>query len=161
MTLIDTDFTESRNMLNGSKFDTLDALESEAIHVFREVAGEFERPVILFSGGKDSTVLLHLAIKAFWPAPLPFPVLHIDTGHNFDEVIEYRDRVVAETGVQLLVSHVQDDIDAGRVVEELAAGGRALDARHPYTRGLLACRPSLARAHEDLPVLDRDPAWLT
>ncbi len=76
------------------EFTTLDALESEAIHIFREVAGEFERPVILFSGGKDSTVLLHLALKAFWPAPLPFALLHVDTGHNLPEIIECRDEIV-------------------------------------------------------------------
>ncbi|MBR7551492.1 phosphoadenosine phosphosulfate reductase family protein, partial [Mycobacterium tuberculosis] len=87
-------------------------------HIFREVAATFERPVLLFSGGKDSVVMLHLAAKAFWPAPLPFPVLHIDTGHNFDEVIEFRDRTVERLGLRLLVGRVQDDIDAGRVVEE-------------------------------------------
>ncbi|MPZ00613.1 MAG: sulfate adenylyltransferase subunit CysD [Actinophytocola sp.] len=95
----------------------LTALESEAIHIFREVAGEFDRPVILFSGGKDSTLLLHLAIKAFWPAPVPFPLLHVDTGHNFDEVIEFRDRVVAEHGLRLVVANVQDWIDDGRLEE--------------------------------------------
>ena len=77
---------------------------------------------MLFSGGKDSVVMFHLARKAFWPAPMPFPLMHVDTGHNFDEVIDYRDRVVEETGVQLLVSHVQDDIDAGRVVEDTGVG---------------------------------------
>src|ERR671923_246410 len=98
--------------------DNLTALESEAIHIFREVAGEFDRPVVLFSGGKDSTVLVHLARKAFWPAAAPFPLLHIDTGHNFPEVIEFRDRLVAEGGLQLLVGSVQASIDAGRVREE-------------------------------------------
>ncbi|MEU1996770.1 sulfate adenylyltransferase subunit CysD [Nocardia gamkensis] len=96
----------------------LDALEAESAHIFREVAATFERPVLLFSGGKDSVVMLHLAAKAFWPAPLPFPVLHIDTGHNFDEVIVYRDQTVARLGLRLVVGRVQDDIDAGRVVEE-------------------------------------------
>jgi sulfate adenylyltransferase subunit 2 len=96
----------------------LRALEAEAVHIFREVAAGFERPVLLFSGGKDSVVMLHVAAKAFWPAPLPFPVMHIDTGHNLDEVIEFRDRTVARFGVRLVVSRVQDDIDAGRVVEE-------------------------------------------
>ncbi|MGW4327728.1 sulfate adenylyltransferase subunit CysD [Nocardia sp. NPDC004573] len=96
----------------------LDALEAESAHIFREVAATFERPVLLFSGGKDSVVMLHLATKAFWPAPLPFPVLHIDTGHNFDEVIAYRDETVARLGLRLVVGRVQDDIDAGRVVEE-------------------------------------------
>jgi len=95
----------------------LDALESEAIHIFREVAGEFDRPVILFSGGKDSTVLVHLARKAFWPAPVPFPLLHVDTGHNFSEVIEFRDAVVREHGLRLEVAHVQEWIDDGRVTE--------------------------------------------
>lgn len=96
----------------------LRALEAEAVHIVREVAATFERPVLLFSGGKDSVVMLHLAAGAFWPAPLPFPVLHVDTGHNFDEVIEFRDRAVARSGVRLVVADVQDDIDAGRVVED-------------------------------------------
>jgi sulfate adenylyltransferase subunit 2 len=96
----------------------LRALEAEAVHVFREVAATFERPVLLFSGGKDSVVMLHVATKAFWPAPLPFPVLHVDTGHNFDEVIEFRDRTVQRLGLRLVVGSVQDDIDAGRAVEE-------------------------------------------
>jgi sulfate adenylyltransferase subunit 2 len=96
----------------------LRALESESIHIIREVAAEFERPMMLFSGGKDSIVMLRLAEKAFWPARIPFPVMHVDTGHNFDEVIEFRDRRVAELGVRLVVASVQDDIDAGRVVEE-------------------------------------------
>ncbi|WP_326522446.1 sulfate adenylyltransferase subunit CysD [Cellulomonas alba] len=95
----------------------LDALESEAIHVMREVAGEFERPVLLFSGGKDSIVMLHLARKAFWPAPVPFALMHVDTGHNFPEVIEYRDDTVARYGLRLVVASVQDAIDDGRVVE--------------------------------------------
>ena len=93
----------------------LDALESESIHIFREVAGEFDRPVILFSGGKDSTLLLHLAIKAFWPAPVPFPLLHVDTGHNFAEVIEFRDRMVEQHDLRLIVANVQDWIDDGRL----------------------------------------------
>jgi sulfate adenylyltransferase subunit 2 len=93
-------------------------LEAEAVFVIREVAAEFERPVLLFSGGKDSAVMLHVAVKAFAPAPLPFPVMHVDTGHNFAEVIEFRDRRVAELGVRLVVAHVQDAIDAGKVVEE-------------------------------------------
>jgi sulfate adenylyltransferase subunit 2 len=96
----------------------LRALESEAIHVMREVAAEFERPVLLFSGGKDSIVLLRLAEKAFRPAPFPFPLMHVDTGHNFDEVIEFRDRRVAELGERLIVASVQRSIDEGRVVEE-------------------------------------------
>jgi sulfate adenylyltransferase subunit 2 len=96
----------------------LRALESEAIHVMREVAAEFERPVLLFSGGKDSIVLLRLAEKAFRPAPFPFPLMHVDTGHNFPEVIDFRDRRVAELGERLIVASVQDSIDNGRVVEE-------------------------------------------
>lgn len=100
----------------------LEALEAESVHIFREVAATFERPVLLFSGGKDSVVMFHLARKAFWPAPIPFPLMHVDTGHNFDEVIEFRDRVVSETGVRLLVSSVQEDIDAGRVVEPTGPG---------------------------------------
>ncbi len=96
----------------------LRALESEAIHVMREVAAEFERPVLLFSGGKDSIVLLRLAEKAFRPAPFPFPLMHVDTAHNFPEVIEYRDRRVAELGERLIVASVQDSIDKGRAVEE-------------------------------------------
>ena len=92
-------------------------LEAESIHIIREVAATFERPVLLFSGGKDSIVMLRLAEKAFWPCKLPFPVMQVDTGHNFDEVIEYRDRRVAETGCRLVVASVQDDIDAGRVRE--------------------------------------------
>jgi sulfate adenylyltransferase subunit 2 len=96
----------------------LDALESESIHLLREVAAEFERPVLLFSGGKDSVVMLHLAKKAFWPARLPFPVMHVDTGHNFPEVITFRDSSVARLDVNLVVASVQASIDAGRVVEE-------------------------------------------
>jgi sulfate adenylyltransferase subunit 2 len=95
----------------------LDALEAEAVHIFREVAGEFERPVILFSGGKDSIVMLHLALKAFWPAPVPFSLLHVDTGHNFPEVLAYRDRTVAEHGLRLHVASVQEFIDSGRLRE--------------------------------------------
>ena len=95
----------------------LDALEAEAVHIFREVAGEFERPVVLFSGGKDSIVMLHLALKAFWPAPVPFALLHVDTGHNFPEVIEYRDRTAARHALHLHVASVQDFIDDGRLRE--------------------------------------------
>ena len=96
----------------------LRALESEAIHVMREVAAEFERPVLLFSGGKDSIVLLRLAEKAFRPGRFPFPIMHVDTGHNFPEVIEFRDQLVAELGERLIVASVQESIDKGRVVEE-------------------------------------------
>ena len=97
---------------------TLAWLEAEGIHIIREVAAEFERPVLLFSGGKDSIVMLRLAEKAFWPARIPFPVMHVDTGHNFPEAIDFRDRRVAELEVQLIVASVQDSIDHGRVVEE-------------------------------------------
>ncbi|TQL61968.1 sulfate adenylyltransferase subunit CysD [Oryzihumus leptocrescens] len=97
--------------------DHLDALESEAVHIIREVVAEFERPVLLFSGGKDSVLMLHLAAKAFWPSPVPFPVLHVDTGHNFPEVLEYRDRTVERLGVRLEVARVQDYIDDGRLAE--------------------------------------------
>jgi sulfate adenylyltransferase subunit 2 len=96
----------------------LDVLEAEAIHIIREVAAELERPVLLFSGGKDSIVLLRLAEKAFRPAPIPFAVMHVDTGHNFPEVLEFRDRRVAELGVQLIVASVQESIDRGRAVDE-------------------------------------------
>jgi sulfate adenylyltransferase subunit 2 len=96
----------------------LDVLEAESIHVMREVAAEFERPVLLFSGGKDSIVMLALAERAFWPAHIPFPVMHVDTGHNFAEVLEFRDRRAAVAGARLIVASVQDSIDAGRVVEE-------------------------------------------
>jgi len=96
----------------------LDALESEAIHIMREVAAELERPVLLFSGGKDSIVLLRLAEKAFRPGRFPFPLMHVDTGHNFPEAIEFRDRRVAELGERLVIASVQESIDKGRVVEE-------------------------------------------
>jgi sulfate adenylyltransferase subunit 2 len=96
----------------------LEVLEAESIHIMREVAAEFERPVLLFSGGKDSIVMLALAERAFWPAKVPFPVMHVDTGHNFPEVLDYRDRRVAEAGVQLVVASVQESIDQGRVTEE-------------------------------------------
>ena len=117
----------------------LDALESEGIHVMREVAGEFERPVLLFSGGKDSIVMLHLARKAFWPAPVPFALMHVDTGHNFPEVIEYRDRVVAEHGLRLVVASVQDAIDDGRVAER-ADGSRNPLQTVPLLDGITANR---------------------
>jgi sulfate adenylyltransferase subunit 2 len=96
----------------------LDVLEAESIHMMREVAAEFERPVLLFSGGKDSIVMLALAERAFKPARIPFPVMHIDTGHNFDDVLNFRDRRVDELGVRLIVASVQESIDSGRVVEE-------------------------------------------
>jgi sulfate adenylyltransferase subunit 2 len=96
----------------------LDILEAESVHMMREVAAEFERPVLLFSGGKDSIVMLALAERAFWPARIPFPVMHVDTGHNFPEVLELRDRRVAGAGARLIVASVQESIDAGRVAEE-------------------------------------------
>jgi sulfate adenylyltransferase subunit 2 len=96
----------------------LRTLESEAVHIIREVAAEFERPVLLFSGGKDSIVMLHLAVKAFTPARVPFPVMHVDTGHNFPEVLAFRDAMVERVGARLIVASVQDDIDAGTLVED-------------------------------------------
>jgi sulfate adenylyltransferase subunit 2 len=96
----------------------LETLEAESIHIFREVAAELERPVLLFSGGKDSLVLLRLAQKAFHPGKFPFPIMHVDTGHNFPEVIEFRDRLIDQLGERLIVASVQESIDAGRVVEE-------------------------------------------
>ena len=96
----------------------LRALESESIHIIREAVAESENPVLLFSGGKDSALVLRLAVKAFWPARLPFPVMHVDTGHNFDEVIEFRDRAIAELEIDLIVASVQEAIDHGRVTEE-------------------------------------------
>ncbi|MFC9660201.1 sulfate adenylyltransferase subunit CysD [Nocardia sp. NPDC127606] len=108
-------------MQAGYELSHLAALEAESVHIFREVAATLARPALLFSGGKDSAVLLHLARRAFWPAPLPFPLLHVDTGHNFDEVIEFRDRTAERTGARLEIARVQDDIDAGRAVER--AGG--------------------------------------
>jgi len=106
---------------------SLSGLIDESVTIIREVAAEFERPVLLFSGGKDSVVMLHLAVRAFAPARIPFPVMHIDTGHNFSEVIEFRDRCVAELGVQLIVGSVQASIDAGRIAD--VSGPRA--SRNP------------------------------
>ncbi len=104
--------------LNGIERPNANALEHEAIYIMREVAAQFEKPVLLFSGGKDSITLVRLAQKAFWPAKIPFPLMHIDTGHNFPETIEFRDRLVEELGVELIVRNVQDSIDEGKVVEE-------------------------------------------
>ncbi len=112
--------------------DHLAALESEAVHIIREVVAEFDRPVLLFSGGKDSAVLLHLALRAFYPAPLPFGLLHVDTGHNFPEAIDYRDRLVTDLGLRLEVAKVQDWIDDGRLAE-----------RHDGTRNPLQTVPLL------------------
>ncbi|MCA4133001.1 sulfate adenylyltransferase subunit CysD [Arthrobacter sp. M4] len=99
------------------RLSSLDTLESEAIHIIREVVSEFERPALLFSGGKDSVVMLHLATKAFWPGKVPFPVLHVDTGHNFPEVIDFRDRTVERLGLKLVVGSVQEFIDRGELAE--------------------------------------------
>jgi len=119
----------------GSRYqlDDLSALESESIFIFREVAAEFERPVLLFSGGKDSLVMLRLAEKAFWPARLPFPLLHVDTGHNFPEVLDLRDARAEELSVTLLVASVQEAIDEGRLHE--APGGRPM--RNPLQTPIL------------------------
>jgi sulfate adenylyltransferase subunit 2 len=111
----------ARRAVGQYELSHLRSLEAEAIHIIREVAAEFERPVLLFSGGKDSIVMLQLAIKAFRPGRLPFPVMHVDTGHNFDEVIATRDALVEEHGLRLVVASVQDDIDAERVVDNGAS----------------------------------------
>src|SRR4030095_8035100 len=133
----------------------LEALESESIHILREVAAECRNPALLFSGGKDSIVLLRLAEKAFRPARFPFPLVHVDTGHNFPETLEYRDRRVAELGERLVVAKVQDSIDSGRVTEE--TGPRAsrnrlqtttlLDAiaQHGFDAAFGGARPDEAR----------------
>ncbi len=107
----------------------LQTLEAESIHIFREVAAERERPVLLFSGGKDSLVLLRLAEKAFRPGRFPFPIMHVDTGHNFTEVIEFRDRLIGELGERLIVASVQDSIDSGRVGRRPAPGPPATASR--------------------------------
>ena len=104
--------------MNNYHLNHLRELESESIYVMREVAAQFENPVLLFSGGKDSIIMFHLARKAFWPAKVPFPLMHIDTGHNFDETIEFRDQLMEKTGAQCIVRYVQDSIDQGKVVEE-------------------------------------------
>jgi sulfate adenylyltransferase subunit 2 len=101
-----------------SKVLNINPLESESIHIFREVISQFEKPVLLFSGGKDSITLVRLAQKAFYPGKIPFPLLHVDTGHNFPETIEFRDRLAKELGLELIVRHVQDNIDSGKVREE-------------------------------------------
>jgi sulfate adenylyltransferase subunit 2 len=100
------------------RLDYLDELEAEAIYILREVAGQFEKPALLFSGGKDSITLVHLALKAFRPGKFPFPLVHIDTGHNFEETITYRDEMIARIGEKLIVGHVQDSIDEGKVIEQ-------------------------------------------
>ncbi|CAM1353439.1 sulfate adenylyltransferase subunit 2 [Tenacibaculum insulae] len=111
-------FTYLKDMIMNTKTIQVGALESEAIYIFREVVAQFEKPVLLFSGGKDSITLVRLAQKAFYPAKIPFPLMHIDTGHNFPETIEFRDRLAKELGVELIVRNVQDNIDTGRVKEE-------------------------------------------
>ncbi|AYM41597.1 sulfate adenylyltransferase subunit 2 [Mycobacteroides chelonae] len=113
--LMTTTETEMESVLNQT--ETLTDLESESIHIIREVAGEFERPVLLFSGGKDSTVLLHTALKAFWPAPLPFALLHVDTGHNLPEVLDFRDEIVERHNLRLVVAKVEDYLADGRLTE--------------------------------------------
>ncbi|MBD1391873.1 sulfate adenylyltransferase subunit CysD [Mucilaginibacter glaciei] len=100
------------------RLDYLDELEAEAIYILREVAGQFEKPALLFSGGKDSITLVHLALKAFRPGKFPFPLVHIDTGHNFEETITYRDEMVARIGEKLIIGHVQDSINEGKVIEQ-------------------------------------------
>ena len=111
-------FTRIKSIKNKIKGMSINPLESESIYIFREVAAQFEKPVLLFSGGKDSITLVRLAQKAFYPAKIPFPLMHIDTGHNFPETIEFRDRLVKELGLELIVRHVQDAIDDGKVKEE-------------------------------------------
>ncbi|APG66254.1 sulfate adenylyltransferase small subunit [Tenacibaculum todarodis] len=111
-------FAYLKDMIMNQRTIQVDALESEAIYIFREVVAQFEKPVLLFSGGKDSITLVRLAQKAFFPAKIPFPLMHIDTGHNFPETIEFRDRLAKELGVKLIVRNVQDNIDSGRVKEE-------------------------------------------
>ncbi len=115
--------TAARSPVPTGRLPYLDILEAESVHIIREVAGEFDKPVLLFSGGKDSAVLLHLAMKAFRPAPVPFPLLHVDTGHNFAEVVDFRDRTAAKHELRLLVASVQDYIDDGRLAER-ADGSR-------------------------------------
>src|SRR2546423_5918766 len=103
--------------MSNYQLDYLDQLEAESIHIFREVAGQFERPALLFSGGKDSITLVHLALKAFRPGKFPFPLIHIDTGHNFPEALEYRDRMVKKIGEKLIVSKVEDTIRSKKLTE--------------------------------------------
>ncbi|MFT5672702.1 MAG: sulfate adenylyltransferase subunit 2 [Polaribacter sp.] len=111
-------FAYLKDMIMNQRTIQVEALESEAIYIFREVVAQFEKPVLLFSGGKDSITLVRLAQKAFFPAKIPFPFMHIDTGHNFPETIEFRDRLVKELGIELIIRNVQDNIDNGRVKEE-------------------------------------------
>ncbi|ADV49463.1 sulfate adenylyltransferase subunit 2 [Cellulophaga algicola DSM 14237] len=115
---MNTVIERNRNEVNMKDTSGINPLENEAIYIIREVAAQFEKPVLLFSGGKDSITLVRLAQKAFWPAKIPFPLMHIDTGHNFPETIEFRDRLVKELGLELIVRNVQDSIDEGKVKEE-------------------------------------------
>ncbi len=124
--------------VTGYELTHLQMLEAEAVHIFREVAAEFERPALLFSGGKDSIVMLRVAEKAFWPARLPFPLVHIDTGHNFGEVIDFRDRRVAQLGARLVVGSVQDAIDAGTVVEDTRPGASRNQLQTPVLLDTIA-----------------------
>jgi sulfate adenylyltransferase subunit 2 len=124
--------------VTGYELTHLQMLEAEAVHIFREVAAEFERPALLFSGGKDSIVMLRVAEKAFWPAKLPFPLVHIDTGHNFDEVIDFRDRRVTQLGVRLVVGSVQDAIDAGTLVEDTRPGASRNQLQTPVLLDTIA-----------------------
>lgn len=116
--ILNTVIERNRNEVNMKDTSGINPLENEAIYIIREVAAQFEKPVLLFSGGKDSITLVRLAQKAFWPAKIPFPLMHIDTGHNFPETIEFRDRLVKELGLELIVRNVQDSIDEGKVKEE-------------------------------------------
>ena len=111
-------FASLKDIIMNQRTIQVAALESEAIYIFREVVAQFEKPVLLFSGGKDSITLVRLAQKAFFPAKIPFPLMHIDTGHNFPETVAFRDKLVKELGVDLIVRNVQDNIDSGRVKEE-------------------------------------------
>lgn len=121
---LDTKFNMNKDLNLTLELDILEdtsqinTLENEAIYIFREVAAQFEKPVLLFSGGKDSITLVRLAQKAFWPSKIPFPLMHIDTGHNFPETIAFRDKLVADLGLELIVRNVQDAIDEGKVKEE-------------------------------------------
>jgi sulfate adenylyltransferase subunit 2 len=114
----------------------LEKLEAEAVHIFREVAATIERPALLFSGGKDSVVMLHLAVKAFWPARVPFPVMHVDTGQNFDEVIAFRDQTADKYGLRLIVEKLQDDVDAGRIHEDYEGAPRNRHQTVTLLRGI-------------------------
>jgi sulfate adenylyltransferase subunit 2 len=115
----------------------LEMLEAEAIHIFREVVAEFERPALLFSGGKDSIVMLQIAQKAFWPAKLPFPLVHIDTGHNFEEVMEFRDARVAQLSARLVVGSVQNAIDTGAIIEDTRPGASRNQLQTPVLLGVI------------------------